>query len=111
MNNPLLLPPIAFAVLFLAVLALSFVLSRLSIKPTGRSAESLEPYACGEDVKNHMIQPDYGQFLPFAFFFTVLHVIALVATTIPVAAGAGAFVIAGVYLACAVLGLYVLYAR
>lgn len=109
--NILLSPPVAFAVLFVAVVCLSWAMSKLAIRPSGRSAESAEAYSCGENVPTHMIQPDYGQFLPFAFFFTVLHVIALVATTIPAAFSVVAAIIAAIYLLCAALGLYVLYAR
>ena len=29
------------------------------------------------------VQPDYGQFFPFAFFFTILHVVALMVATVP----------------------------
>jgi NADH-quinone oxidoreductase subunit A len=41
-------------------------------------------YECGEQGGKHLIQPDYSQFFPFAFFFTILHIIALIATTVPV---------------------------
>jgi len=104
-------PPLAFAILLTAVLGLSLGLSRLAYRPpAGAEGSSAEPYACGELIGSHMMQPDYGQFLPFAFFFTILHVIALLATTVPVAT-VSSLVIAVAYLVCAVVGLFVLYAR
>ena len=101
-------PPIAFAILLAAVGLLSLGMSRLSANRKGNRQTG--PYACGEDLPTHMIQPDYGQFLPFAVFFTILHVVALMVTT---AAGvtAAAFVIALVYVTGALLGLVVLYRK
>lgn len=102
-------PPVAFAVVFAAVCVLTWGLSRLAYRGES-SPHAGDPYSCGEQLPSHMIQPDYGQFLPFAVFFTILHVMALVATTVPVAS-TGAFVMAVVYMMCAMVGLYVIYAR
>jgi NADH-quinone oxidoreductase subunit A len=103
------MPPIALTLMLLVAGGLSWVLSRLAYK--GKSgAGMVKPYACGEDVPDHMIQPDYGQFFPFAFFFTILHVAALMITTVP-AEAVSTFVIACVYIAGAVVGLSVLYKR
>jgi hypothetical protein len=108
MNNvSLLSPPIAIVVMMLAVCCLSWGMSRLSFR---RSKRVTDAYACGEDVQNHMIQPDYAQFLPFAFFFTILHVMALMATTVPVGT-IGSFAIAIGYVVLALTGLFVLYSR
>ena len=75
----------AFLIILLAAaVCVSRRLSRLALRK-GRTGAGAEPYACGEDLPDHMIQPDYGQFFPFAFFFTILHVVALMATTVPVA--------------------------
>ncbi len=106
----LLSPPLAFLIVLAAAAALSFGLSRLSFKRRALADASGEPYACGEDLPSHMIQPDYGQFLPFAFFFTILHVVALMATTVPVET-LSSFTIAIVYLLCAIVALLVLYRR
>ena len=104
-----LMPPLAFLIVLAASVGLSFGLSRLAFrKRTG--AEGLEPYACGEDLPDHMMQPDYGQFLPFAMFFTVLHVVALTAATVP-KTDMASLVIAAVYLLGAFVGLTVLYRR
>ena len=75
-----------------------------------KGARGLGPYACGEELPTHMIQPDYGQFYPFAFFFTVLHVVALTATTVP-AVSISTIIIAGIYVAGAIAGLTILYKK
>jgi NADH:ubiquinone oxidoreductase subunit 3 (subunit A) len=109
MNPSLLLsPPVAFALLFAAVTGLSALSKRISFRNKNKnSAGSGAEYACGEDFKGHMAQPDYSQFFPFAFFFTILHVVALVIATVP-SVNAGTFAIAAVYCAGAVIGLSVL---
>ena len=81
-------------------------MSRLSANRKGNRQTG--PYACGEDLPTHMIQPDYGQFLPFAFFFTILHVTALMVTT-AAGATAAALAIALLYVLGAAVGLLVLY--
>jgi NADH-quinone oxidoreductase subunit A len=112
MNQSLLLsPPVAFAVLFAAVAGLSALSKRISFRSKNKnSAGAGAEYGCGEDFKGHMAQPDYSQFFPFAFFFTILHVVALVIATVP-SVDAGTFAIAAVYCAGAVIGLSVLQRR
>jgi NADH-quinone oxidoreductase subunit A len=106
MEISLLQPPFAFIILLAASGLLLAGLRRFS---SGRQRLT-EPYACGEELASHLIQPDYGQFLPFAFFFTILHVIALMAATVPVTT-LGSSAIAVIYLGCALLWVYRLYAR
>jgi hypothetical protein len=103
-------PPVAFLIVLLAVLGLSLAASRLAFRSKIVPKGLTEPYACGEDLPNHMIQPDYSQFFPFAFYFTILHVVALMAATVPVET-LGIFVIAVVYVAGGIVGLFVLYRR
>ena len=105
----LLMPPIAFVIMLAVAGGVSFGMSRLSLRHRA-GQEGMEPYACGEDIPTHMIQPNYGQFLPFAIFFTILHVVALTLATVP-AMTPGTFVMAIVYLLGAVIGLVVLYRR
>jgi NADH-quinone oxidoreductase subunit A len=106
----LLIPPITFGIVLLAVLGLSAVLSRLAFRGKIRTGGVTEPYACGEDIPIPMIQPNYGQFLPFAFFFTILHVVALTIATVPVETK-GTLFFAGLYILGAVVGLTVLYRK
>jgi NADH-quinone oxidoreductase subunit A len=107
----ILTPPIAFAVVLAACGALSLGLGRLS---PARTARESEPYACGEDIGAHLLQPDYGQFFPFACFFTILHVVALMLATLPLGETAGFSTMVGiavVYLLGALAGLVALFRR
>ena len=106
----LLVPPIAFGIVLLAALGLSAALSRLSFRGKPRSGGATEPYACGEDFPIPMIQPNYGQFMHFAFFFTILHVVALTIATVPVEMR-GTLLFAVLYILGAIVGLSVLYRR
>ena len=103
-------PPIAFIIVFWAIALFSFGLSKLSLKRKERPEDIGTSYACGEDVESHLIQPDYTQFFPFAFFFTILHVIALMVATVPVDT-LGSFAIAILYIAGAIVGLFILFKR
>jgi NADH:ubiquinone oxidoreductase subunit 3 (subunit A) len=105
----LLTPPVAFVLILVAALFLVYVLSKLAYKPKQLPAGLTKEYACGEDLPSHMIQPDYSQFYPFAFYFTILHVVALMAATVPVAT-LETSLIAIIYIVGAMIGLFVLYA-
>jgi len=102
----LLIPPVAFIVVLLTVIILNRIFSYLSFK-NKQSEESKKSYACGEDFQEHMVQPDYSQFFPFAFFFTILHVVVLVIATVP-AVNIQTFAIVLIYILGAVLGLITL---
>lgn len=106
----LLMPPLAFAVVFAVVLLLAWGAKKLAFTRKAHPDGWTKSYACGEDIGDHMIQPDYGQFFPFAFFFTILHVVALMATTVP-AETIATLVIAMAYILGAVVALSVLYRR
>ena len=86
MDNILLSPPVAF----LIILAFAFLVGQMFLmftaakKKGARSEGTGKAYECGEEGAKHLIQPDYSQFFPFAFFFTILHIVALMATTVPV---------------------------
>jgi hypothetical protein len=105
----LLVPPLAFVVILLASLGLLYLMGRLSYKPAAGNEANPKPYACGEDGQP-IVRPDYSQVFPFAFYFTILHVVALVATTVP-NASAGTLAMALVYVVGAVVGLFVLYRK
>jgi len=115
-ENFIMSPIIAFAILFTAAAILYFAMRIFTAGKRKPGARGLGPYACGEELPTHMIQPDYGQFYPFAFFFTVLHVVALTATTVPaisvsLANYASIIIIAGIYIAGAIAGLTILYRK
>jgi NADH:ubiquinone oxidoreductase subunit 3 (subunit A) len=106
-ENNFLVPPIAFLILLLTIVVLNYLFSKLAFRNNGQSEESKKAYSCGEEFSGHLIQPDYSQFFPFAFFFTVLHVVAMVIATIPAVTQEN-FAIAVVYILGAIIGLFIL---
>ena len=111
MNAWLLFPPVAFIVVFV----LSWLQYRsLGVLSSGEKWTSeqgqLKGYACGEEVSDHRVQPDYSQFFSFAFFFTIMHVMALVVATVP-AGYPAASLCAAVYLVGSAVGLFILFRR
>jgi len=109
-NSLILTPPAAFLIILAAVLGISYLLSRISYKTKGDEEASTKAYACGEDVPTGMIQPDYSVFFPFAFLFTILHVVALIVTTVPVDT-AGSLAMALIYVVGAITGIFILFRR
>ena len=111
MQNIILSPAIVFIILFAFFWALSILLSKLAFRSSGKRAKGTgESYACGEDIPDHLAQPDYSQFFPYAFFFTIAHVATLMVTTAPMET-ARALVMAIIYILVVVIGLYVLLRR
>ena len=108
MTSLLLTPPVAFLVILVAVLAIVGLFSRLSFRSAAQTPGKLKAYACGEDVKSNRARPEYGQFFPFAFFFTIMHVVALVVATVP-RGNPAVSVIAMMYVLVAAVGLLILY--
>jgi len=103
-------PPIAFTIILVTVCILSWALSAFSYKRTDARGAVGEPYACGEDKFSTLVQPEYGHFFPFAFFFTILHVIALIIATVPKET-VQTFVLSIIYVTGAVVGLLILFRR
>lgn len=112
MSAWLLTTPIAFIVVLLIMMVLLRLLGTLSnmAKSPNTHGGKLKAYACGEDVKNHRIAPNYSEFFPFAFFFTIMHVLALVVVTIP-AGSLSATAVAIGYAAALAIGLFILFRR
>lgn len=111
MSNYLLLPPLAFIIVFIAAWIQIGLMSRMAIAgKTGVKGKG-KAYACGEDVENNRINPDYSQFFPFAFFFTIMHVVALIVATVPAAATKFSLLMAVLYLVVAIVSLFILFRR
>ena len=110
MNNILLSPPLAFVIVLGAMVAFEKLLSTLACKPKTHAEGENKSYACGEDAATNLMQPDYSQFFPFAFFFTLLHVFTLTIATVPALTG-GSFAIAVIYILAAITGLVILFRR
>jgi NADH-quinone oxidoreductase subunit A len=110
MYQLILSPPIVFILLFVFLSGLSYLFSKLAYRSKKRAAGTGESYACGEDIPDHLAQPDYSQFFPYAFFFTIAHVATLIVTTVPMET-VRALVMAIIYIMTVVIGLYVLLRR
>ena len=106
MTVALLSPPIVFGIYLLLSAGLSALSKRLAARGTD-SARKENAYACGEDMPENQGQPEYNEFFKFAFFFTIIHVVALVVATDP----DGLTVTSGVYLGVTVLAVFMLLRR
>jgi NADH:ubiquinone oxidoreductase subunit 3 (subunit A) len=107
MDKWLVSPPMAFVVIICASFLLSRLVSKLSFRPKGHSKDEGEAYACGQENYDHMAQPDYSTFFPFAFFFTIAHVATLMMTTVHVQT-VQTFAFIFLYITVAMIGLYIL---
>jgi NADH:ubiquinone oxidoreductase subunit 3 (subunit A) len=103
----LLSPPVVFVIalgLGLLLYALGRAMAPKSKMTPGKGA----PYACGEDAPMVKAQISYKLFFLLAVFFTVMHVAALVVTTLPT----GPLAVLGiVYLVIIMLSIFALVAR
>jgi NADH:ubiquinone oxidoreductase subunit 3 (subunit A) len=106
MNNILLSPPVAFIIFLALALLISQLTAFISAKGKVISGKN-KAYACGEDVSQNRARPEYGQFFHIAYFFTIMHVIALMVATDP----AGLSLLVIIYLAAAMLALLILFRR
>jgi len=77
------MPPVSFMIILAVSWLLSYASSRLSLKAGKGTKGGKRSYACGEDVYDNMVRPDYSQFFVFVFFFTLAHVATLIITTMP----------------------------
>lgn len=110
MRYLLLTPPVAFVIVLIGMLLLGGALSIFSLRRKRVTEDICKAYACGEDIRNPFIQPDYKQFFPFAFFFTILHIIALVITTVP-KVSFDTFIMTLLYLCGAVIALLIFFRK
>lgn len=112
MNYILLLPPVTFVVVLIVMLLQmkSLKIFSAGVKNQEGTGGGLKAYACGEDSYECKVQPDYRQFFPFAFFFTIMHVAALIIATIP-KNSPWAAVLATFYLLGAAVALFILFRR
>ena len=103
-------PPIAFVIVLAVTLAGFAGAALLPPRRKGNRGALAKPYASGETMERSRFQPDYGQFFPFAFFFTILHVVTLMVASSPARTIQSA-AIAAVYVVGALLGLFILFRR
>jgi NADH-quinone oxidoreductase subunit A len=107
MEKLLLAPPVAFVIVLICVIVLYKLVSVWTFKSGKKTDGSGESYACGEDIQNHTAQPDYSQFFPFAFFFTIAHVAVMMVTTVPMES-VRILSMGVVYIGMLMIGLYIL---
>lgn len=98
----LLSPPLVFLFFLVLSLILTYFLTKIAFKPKEHTEGERKSYACGEDNYSPMVQIDYSQFFPFAFFFTIAHVATLIMCTVPTET-VTTFIMAFVYL----IGIFV----
>ncbi len=110
MGKWLINPPVAFLIVLSMAGALSALFSRLAFRIKKKTQGSGESYACGEENYDHLAQPDYSNFFPYAFFFMLAHVATLIISTVPLET-IETFFMAALYLVGAVIGLMVLFRR
>ncbi len=96
-------PPLAFGIVLLLVVGMSLYMRSLAFRGVA-AAGSIKSYACGEDVEENSFSPDYSQFFSFAFFFSIMHVVALMIATMPKAALAD-LIMPALYIGGALVGL------
>jgi len=107
----LLLPPLAFLIIFVFAW-----LQYIGVKVLSAGEEwpdeqgKTESYACGHNIEDSRVNPNYSQFFPFAFFFTIMHVVALVVATYP-RGDIGAIGLGVAYLVSASVSLFILFKR
>ncbi len=105
-----LLPPVTFIVVLVINTLLSKLSKGLAYKDDSVPGGKYKSYACGENVDSPRVQPGYEQFFPFAFFFTIMHVVALVIATAPVHSLRAAL-IAALFIMAAISGLFILFRK
>jgi len=101
--------PLATFFLFLVLGAAFFGIVRKIAAPGKDHTAKREPYACGEDIEPNNIMLTYHSFFRVALMFGILHIVALVITTIP--EGLSNRSIAVIYLAAAAVTMVILFER
>jgi NADH:ubiquinone oxidoreductase subunit 3 (subunit A) len=102
----LLLPPVAFVLFLLLSTGFSALVRLIGAKGTAAAGKE-KSYACGQEIKDNKAQPNYAEFFPFAFFFTIMHVVVLIIATAP----GTALWMAIAYVAVALMSLLILFRR
>ncbi|MFA5771374.1 MAG: hypothetical protein WC974_01400 [Thermoplasmata archaeon] len=99
--------PLLVFIIFLLIAYAIYRFGGLLSPKTKTVGGKLKAYACGEDIPGKFVQPTY-QLFHVAFFFTILHVSALVVATVP---NGNLAVIGVAYLLMLLVSIYVLMRR
>jgi NADH-quinone oxidoreductase subunit A len=92
------------------MLGIAFLLSGVSNVLSMKGKESsgkTKSYSCGEEAITNTVQPNYSQFFPFAFFFTIMHVLILIIATVP----KGVLGMPLLYIGAGLFALFILFRR
>ena len=103
MGDVLLYPPIVFLI-FIIIWYLVYRLGTAAGPKPSAQEGKLSTYACGEDIPGRKLQYSYHLF-HFAFFFTILHVAALIIATV---AGGGIALLGILFLIIALIAVVIL---
>ena len=79
----ILMTPLTAFLLFIVLGTVFFALVRTVAAHGKPHPDKREPYACGEDIEPNNILLSYHAFFRVALLFSILHIVALVITTIP----------------------------
>jgi len=112
MINYILFPPIIFVVSFLFIWLFSKATECLMPAADDTDKNEKESvYACGEEYEGVKAEPDYRTFFPFAVFFTIMHVAALMIATLASANTSAVMGLAIFYLILVSIVLAILYRK
>lgn len=103
----LLTPPLTFILSLIAVILFGKLFKSFEYKGTP-NPEKTKTYACGEDFPAEKVIPSYEEFYPYAIFFTILHVAALMIMTLAFSGGIS-FAVPFVFLAIIIVILSILF--
>ncbi|MDD3065682.1 MAG: NADH-quinone oxidoreductase subunit A [Endomicrobiaceae bacterium] len=84
MQNIFITPPVIVIFIAIIVTVVFLLLSKLSYKSGNNPKGKFKAYSCGEEPAEERRKPSYTRFFPFAFFFTIMHVVVLLIATVPV---------------------------
>ena len=106
MDNLIFAPPIVFLIFVAIFLLCSKGFSRYS-RHGIRGERETDSYACGQRNVQNYVNPDYSQYFPYAFLFTIMHVLVLVVATAPYDAP----LLPVVFIASGILSLVIIFKR
>lgn len=106
MENLLFTPPIVFMIFIVVFLAFSRFFPQFESNKM-RGERGMDAYACGQRNIQNYVNPDYSQYFPFAFFFTIMHVLVLVVATAPYDAP----ILPVLYIASGILAMLIIFKR
>ncbi|MBN1933060.1 MAG: hypothetical protein JW934_00265 [Anaerolineae bacterium] len=98
-------PPVALTFFVLLVYLIYYLGGRISAR-SDEQPNKHQPYACGEDLGPPRARLGYHAFFHLALLFGILHLAALVISTLP--AGGASHRLAAAYLAGAAISVWVL---